>query len=193
MKKIILSVAAVFAFGFANAQDKNESSGFSKGSMFLSGNISYDSTKEGDLKSNQLTFSPTFGYFLTEDIALGGRLNVLSGEDEDKTKTTEFGLELFGRKYWTASSQFSLFGELAVGFGSGKEEPAVGGENKYKAFGVNAGIGVNYFISSAWALEAKWAALGYNSLKFDGADDAATSFGLGADLSNISLGLLYKF
>jgi hypothetical protein len=27
MKKIILSVAAVFAFGFANAQDKKESAG----------------------------------------------------------------------------------------------------------------------------------------------------------------------
>jgi opacity protein-like surface antigen len=193
MKKIILSIAAVFAFGAANAQDSN-GGGFSKGSMFLSGSVGYSSEKVGNASGNTFTFSPAFGYFITEDMALGGRLNVMSGEDIDNgDKSSEFGLEVFGRKYWTASSQFSLFGELAVGFGSGKVEDVFGDEDKYNTFGINAGIGVNYFISSAWSIEAKWAALGYNSFKYDGADDAYNTFGLGADLANISLGLNYKF
>jgi opacity protein-like surface antigen len=193
MKKIILSVAAVLAFGAANAQDSN-GGGFTKGSMFISGSVGYQSDKIGDASGNQFTFSPAFGYFITEDMALGGRLSVMTGESiENGDKSSEFGLEVFGRKYWTASSQFSLFGELAVGFGSGKIEDVVGNEDKYNAFGVNAGIGVNYFISSNWSLEAKWAALGYNSYKVDGADDAYNTFGLGADLTNITLGLNYKF
>ena len=37
MKKIILSVVAVFAFGFANAQDVPAGNGFSKGDKFVEG------------------------------------------------------------------------------------------------------------------------------------------------------------
>jgi opacity protein-like surface antigen len=196
MKKIILTAAAIFAFGFANAQESTDG-GFSKGSMFLSGSVGFDSSKEGDFKENNVTFSPAFGYFVTENMALGGRLNVESGKQElgsAEAKTSAFGLEVFGRYYWTPASQFSLFGELAVGFGTDKDENAFGAETKTNTFGINAGVGVNYFISNDWALEAKWAGLGYNSEKedVDGAE-ARNTFGLGADLSNISLGLIYKF
>ena len=46
MKKIILTVAAVFAFGFANAQDKKEDSGagFSNGDAYISGSFGINST-----------------------------------------------------------------------------------------------------------------------------------------------------
>ena len=40
MKKIILTVAAVFAFGFANAQDKKEASeGLAAGDLVLTGSF----------------------------------------------------------------------------------------------------------------------------------------------------------
>lgn len=200
MKKIFLTAAAIFAFGFANAQESTDG-GFSKGSMFLSGSVGFDSSKQGDVKENNFTFSPAFGYFVTENIAIGGRLNVQSGKktmevagDELENKTSGFGLDVFGRYYWTPASQFSLFGELAAGFGTEKNKPAGGVEAKTNKFGVNAGVGVNYFLASNWALEAKWAALGYNSEKLD-ADgaEAKNTFGLNADLSNITLGLIYKF
>lgn len=196
MKKIFLTAAAIFAFGFANAQESTDG-GFSKGSMFLSGSVGFDSSKEGDLKENNFTFSPAFGYFVTENIAVGGRLTLESGKIDNgvaESKTNSFGLDVFGRYYWTPASKFSLFGELAAGFGTEKIEPAGGGEAKTNKFGVNAGIGVNYFLASNWALEAKWAALGYNSEKLD-ADgaEAKNTFGLGADLSKITLGLIYKF
>ena len=43
MKKIILSVAAIFAFGFANAQDKKESAGgqTSKGKWLIEANTGF--------------------------------------------------------------------------------------------------------------------------------------------------------
>lgn len=194
MKKVILSVAAVFAFGFANAQETTEGA-FSKGSMFVSGSVGFESSKFGDAKSNDLQFSPAFGYFLADNIALGARLNVSSGKDEAgiaETKRNGFGAEVFGRYYWTPASKFSVFGELAVGFGTDKTETGPL-EEKYNTFGVNAGVGVSYFLSSSWALEAKWAGLGYNSRKEDGADDAENTFDIKADLSNINLGLIYKF
>lgn len=195
MKKVLLSAVALLAFGFANAQEEEKGNGgFSKGSMFVSGAVGFDSSKQGDAKANEFTFSPAFGYFVTENIALGARLNVVSGENEAETKNSEFGADVFGRYYFTPASQFSVFGELAVGFGSEKEEFVGGGEDKYNSFGVNAGVGVSYFLNSNFAIEAGWAGLGYNSRKADvSGADARNTFDLGVDMSAISFGLLYKF
>ncbi|MFD2910170.1 outer membrane beta-barrel protein [Flavobacterium ardleyense] len=196
MKKVLLTAVAVFAFSFANAQEQ-EVSGFSQGSVFISGSVGFDSSTQGDAKSNDITFSPSFGYFVTENIALGARLDINSGSDDNgvaETKNSSFGANVFGRYYFTPASQFSVFGELAVGFGSGKFEPAVGPESKYNTFGVNAGVGVSYFLSSNFAIEAGWAGLGYNSEKADAPGaEAANTFGLNVDMSSLNLGLVYKF
>ena len=194
MKKVLLSAVALLAFGFANAQEEEKGNGgFGKGSMFASGTVGYDSETYGDAKANMLTFSPAFGYFVTENIALGARLNVASGESMSETKTNTFGAEVFGRYYWSPASQFSVFGEAAVGFGNTKWEYAGGGEDKVKNFGINAGVGVSYFLNSNWAIEAGWGALGYNTEEVDGDDESTNSFNLGLDLTNINLGLVYKF
>lgn len=197
MKKIILTVAAVFAFGFANAQETTTTDGgFAQGDLFLSGSVGFGSTKQGDAKASDFNFSPAIGYFISENIALGARLGINSGKEENggpEVKTSGFGVEAFGRYYFTPASKFSVFGELAVGAGSSKRE--VGNdETKFKTFGVNAGVGVSYFLSSNWAIEAGWAGLGYNSIEedVDGAE-ARNTFGLGVDLSSINFGLIYKF
>lgn len=192
MKKVLLSAVALLAFGFANAQE--EGNGFGKGSMFVSGTVGFNSAKQGDAKSSEFTFSPALGYFVTENIALGARLNVVSGEDQFETKSSEFGADVFGRYYFTPASKFSVFGELAVGFGSEKIEPLVGAETKFNSFGVNAGIGVSYFLNNNFAIEANWAGLGYNSRKQDvSGAEAINTLGLGVDMSAIGFGLLYKF
>jgi len=163
----------------------------------LTGGFGFNSTSQGDAKENGVTFSPALGFFLTENIALGARLNVESGKNEDalgnETKSSAFGGEVFGRYYMTPATKFSVFGELAVGFGSDKTEDALGNESKFNGFGINAGVGVSYFLSSNWAIEAGWAGLGYNSRKADvSGADAVNSFGLNVDLSSINFGLIYK-
>ena len=201
MKKVLLTAVAVFAFGFANAQEE-ASSGFSKGSTFVSGAVGFGSEKFGDaFDSKSMNFSPSFGYFVTENIAVGAQLNITSAENVEVNapglgmvpfeKFSSFGADIFGRYYFTPADKFSLFGQLAVGFGSEKYED--GGDIKASTFGVNAGLGLNYFVSSNFALQASWACLGYNSHKFEDADDSYNTFGLNADLSNINLGLVYKF
>jgi opacity protein-like surface antigen len=198
MKKVILTLAAVFAFGFANAQDAKESSeGFSKGDVFVTGAVGFGSESTGDVKSSGFEFSPAVGFFVTENIAIGARLGFNSSKEEepgeDDLKRNSVGAEVFGRYYWTPASKFSLFGELAVGFGSDKIEQGPG-EFTANFFGVNAGVGVNYFLSSNWSIEAGWAGLGYNSNDNggDGAEQTNT-FGLNVDLSTINFGLNYKF
>lgn len=196
MKKLLFAAVAVFAFGMANAQEEG-TGGFSKGNIFVSGGVAFGSEKTGDLKTTGVEFSPMVGYFVTDNIAIGARLNVGSNKVDNgaaENKSSSFGAEVLGRYYWTPASQFSLFAELAAGFGSSKNEPAVGPTTENKTFGVNAGVGVNYFLSNRFAIEAGWAGLGYNSDDNGGnGAEETTSFGLNVDLSAINFGLTYKF
>ncbi len=78
MKKIILTVAAVFAFGFANAQDKKESSGnqTSKGKLLIEANTGnamlgntgfYFASADGESSYN---IGLDGGYFVMDNLAL---------------------------------------------------------------------------------------------------------------------------
>ena len=200
MKKIILTVATVFAFGFANAQEATTDGGFSKGNVFVTGSVGFNSDKQDDAKGSEFYFRPEVGYFLTENIALGLGLDLGSAKNDgldvysDAYKTNSFGAEVFGRYYFTPASKFSLFGQLGIGFGNIKMEDEAGNELKVNGFGINAGLGVNYFFSNNWAVQANWAGLGYNSAKVDAPGaEAYSSFGLNVDLSAINFGVLYKF
>jgi len=200
MKKLLFSAVALVAFGFVNAQEKSNG-GFSKGDVFASGAVGFGSSKTGDVKSSSFTFAPAVGYFVTENIAAGARLNfgsasekVYQGVSLVENKTSSFGLEAFARYYYTPASQFSVYGELAIGMGSEKEEVASGAESKSKTFGVNAGVGVSYFLNSNFAIEAGWAGLGYNTNDNGGNGAEKTNdFGLNVDLSSVNFGLVYKF
>ncbi|CAD0009861.1 outer membrane beta-barrel protein [Flavobacterium chungangense] len=194
MKKIVLSMVAVLAFGFANAQEST-GKGFSKGDIFISGSFGINSEKEGDNKSTGFEIAPKVGFFVTENIAIGGKLGFSSDKAENAITDTQDEARLtvgaFGRYYFTPSSDFSLFGELGVDYSSVDDKL-----NDFKAneIGANLGLGLSYFVSSNFAIEATWAGLGYttNDNGGDGADKT-NSFGLGADLSSINFGLLYKF
>jgi outer membrane protein len=194
MKKIILSAIAVMAFGFANAQEST-GKGFSKGDIFISGSFGINSEKEGDNKSTGFEIAPKVGFFVTENIAIGGKLGFSSDKAENAITDTQDEARLtvgaFGRYYFTPSSDFSLFGELGVDYSSVDNKLTDVKENE---IGANLGLGLSYFVSSNFAIEATWAGLGYttNDNGGDGADKT-NSFGLGADLSSINFGLLYKF
>jgi outer membrane protein len=194
MKKVLLSALALLAFSFANAQEEEKGNkGFTKGDVFVSGAVNLSSAKTGDVKVSSFEIVPKLGYFVTPNIAFGASVGYKSDKFNGNAEATNTGLGLgaFGRYYFTPADKFSLFGQLAVGFGSEKYED--GGDIKASTFGVNAGLGLNYFVSSNFALQASWAGLGYNSHKFEDADDSYNTFGLNADLSNINLGLVYKF
>jgi opacity protein-like surface antigen len=204
MKKVLLSALAVFAFTFANAQEGETKSegGFSKGDVFVSGSFGFGSEKFGDFyDASSFNFSPSVGYFVSENIAIGAMLKISSAENAEVEfpgfgsgnveKFSSFGADIFGRYYFTPADKFSLFAQAAVGFGSNTYED--GGEFKASTFGVNAGLGLSYFVSSNFAIEASWVGLGYNSFTFEDADDSFNTFGLNGNLSNINLGLVYKF
>jgi hypothetical protein len=200
MKKLILTVAAVFAFGFANAQDAKESSeGFSKGDVFVTGAFSINSTnnKNTDTKDNYFEIAPQVNYFLTENISLGAKVSYSSdkqsvdGTDTRDDSTVAFGLA--GRYYFTPASKFSLFGQLSAEYATITDNLPTP-EFKVNGFGAGLGLGLNYFVSSNFSIETGLAVLNYASAKADvsGAENVS-NFQFGADLSAVTFGVNYKF
>ena len=196
MKKVLLSAVALLAFGFANAQEEGKGNGgFAKGDVFVSGAFSIGSEKTGDDKSSGFEIEPKVGYFVTENIAIGGKLGYASYKAEDVFGDTDdmsaLTVGAFGRYYMTPASQFSLFGQLGFDYSSIDDKLADVQENE---IGLNLGLGLSYFVSNNWSIEATWAGLGYTSNDNGGnGAEKTNSFGLGADLRAISFGVNYKF
>ncbi|HEX8574798.1 MAG TPA: outer membrane beta-barrel protein [Flavobacterium sp.] len=203
MKKIILSIVAVLGLGFANAQDTATEGGFANGDAFISGGFSFGSTKNGDFKESSFQIAPSVGFFVTPNIALGGRVGYASESENDlvgaslvETTVSTFGVGVFGRYYTTPASKFSIFGELGFVYETAKvgDDSPGSEDSKANGFGIELAPGVSYFLSKNFALEAKWGVLGYSSAKADveGAE-ATNNFSIGLNLSDISFGLVYKF
>lgn len=203
MKKIILTVAAVFAFGFANAQDAKESTGFgfSEGDVFLEGNIGFNSTndKNTETKTNMFQFNPKAGYLVTDKFAVGIQLGIGSDKDEvagvETDKNSNFNAGVFGRYYFLDLGQrFKTYAEVGVDFNSGKTGLA---DAKYSGVGVNAGLGINYFVTEKIAINFGLTnTLSYDSNKYkDG--EAVTEFNGNLNVFNnffntATFGLTYK-
>ena len=201
MKKIILTVAAVFVLGFANAQDKKASAGegFSKGDVFVTGAFTIGSTnnKNTEVKTSSFEIAPQVNYFLTENISLGAKIGYSSDKTKNSSATTNdmstvaFGLA--GRYYFTPASKFSLFTQLGFDYTSTTDNLS---DPKVKSNGFNVAFapGLNYFVSKNFSIESKIAVLGFGSSKSNQTgDNGSSSFNFGGDWRAVSFGVNYKF
>ena len=195
MKKIILSAIAVCAFGFANAQDK-ESYGFATGDMYLGGSISYSSEEVGNVKSTSNTIAPEFGYFLSDNLALTAGLE-LTSEDNGTTKPKTTVISVGGRYYFlNVGERFKTFTNF--GLHSGSQDTGVAGAEKITGLGLHAGIGVNYWITSKWAVDFGLTdVFSYDTVKQGDAKGTSMTLDINNKYNNIfaaaKLGLIYKF
>ncbi|MFH6937213.1 outer membrane beta-barrel protein [Flavobacterium sp. YO12] len=184
MKKVIFTAIAVLGFAFANAQ----TGGFAKGDAFISGALTVGSTKTGDVKTSGFEIEPKVGYFVSENIAIGAKLGFGSDKVGDD-KTNSFTAGAFGRYYFTPASQFSVFGQAGLDFTNSKA-----GDFKTNQVGANVGLGLSYFLSNHFAIEASWAGLEYSVNNNGGhGADKSNNFGFGTDLRDVRFGVIYKF
>ncbi|HEX8270285.1 MAG TPA: outer membrane beta-barrel protein [Flavobacterium sp.] len=208
MKKIILSAAAVFAFGFASAQEAEGTGtkGFANGDVFVTGSVGFSSQTTGDYKTSTFEIMPQVGIFVTDNIVVGAVIGYSSTTqpvsafdpnlvDVDQ-KTSALAVGAFGRYYATPASDFSFFGELSFVYVTATSEIDQAGSEEFKANGFGLGLrpAVSYFISNNFALEASIGALEYNTTKpdFEGAE-STDNFDLNFNLTDIRFGLVYKF
>ncbi|MDM1408431.1 outer membrane beta-barrel protein [Myroides sp. DF42-4-2] len=163
MKKLVLSLVAVAAFGFtANAQEKEKPTfGFQEGNVMIEGSFQIKDQVEKDsktgvkVKNTHYNFNPKIGYFLSDKVAVGaslgfGKANV--GSDvigTDITGTTLYA-GAFARYYFLElGNRFKTYAEVGVGYQEGKVS-----DMKYKETGIAAGIdlGFNYFVTEKLAV-----------------------------------------
>jgi outer membrane protein len=200
MKKVLFSAVALLAFGFANAQEeKSANGGFSKGDVFVTGAFLLGSEKTGDAKSSSFEIAPQLGYFLTENIAIGGKLGYKTEKAEnaagvETTDKSGFAVGGFGRYYFTPASQFSLFANLGLDYSSMDNKLA---DFQEAEFGLGLGAGLNYFVSSNFSIEAGVAVLSYTSNDNGGGSgvDKTNELTFGGDWRTpaVSFGVNYKF
>ena len=188
MKKVLLFAAfAAFAMTSVNAQD--DSSGFAKSDIYMTGTVGFNSVSAGDVDTSSFEVSPTVGYMMTDNLAINASLSLGSMDDGSDTdmSSTAFGV---GATYFMApTSKFSMNVSAGLAFGT----ISVGDlDTNTLAFAVSPGF--NYWIADSWGLVANIAALSYTSAEADveGAE-AVTGFGLNLDLSDINFGMVYKF
>ena len=195
MKKIILTVAAVFALSFANAQEKG-SEGLASGDVLLTGDFNFSSTSTGDAKTGDMTLSPGVAYMMSDNLAVIGQLAISSGTDDDgagtELKTSGFGIAAGVRYFLTPASKFSLSVGAQVEYGSTKFDDGTNDATvKTTAFSVP--LGLHYFVSNNFAITSTWGGLGYASNDNGGnGADKTSGFGLSVGMSSISFGLAYK-
>ncbi|MGL2966408.1 outer membrane beta-barrel protein [Flavobacterium sp. XGLA_31] len=196
MKKIILTVAAVFALSFANAQDKKESSfGFGKGDIYVGGRISYSSEDDDVVKTTSTTIAPEAGYFISDNFALTLGLESTS-VDNGTNKPSQFNVNVGGRYYFlNLGERFKTFTNFGIGFGT--YNPDITGADNTKTFGFKGGVGINYFVTPKLAIDFGLAdVLSYQSAKTG--DAKQTNTDLNVNVFNnffnaASFGLIYKF
>lgn len=223
MKKVLLTAVAVFSLTFVNAQEEEvKGFGFSKGNMFLEGNLGFSSDKEtnsditGDLdetKTNEFNFNPKFGYFISDKLALGAELMVGSGKEEitvfgtpnvtNETTNNSFGGGVFARYYFLDLGQrFKTYAEAGLDFGSRTWEANGTETQKDSNFGLNFDLGMNYFVTEKMAINFGLAnVLGFNSTTSENpAGDEQTNSGINGNINVFNnffdtptFGLTYKF
>ena len=191
MKKILLGFALLTFAVATQAQD-----GFSKGNIFVSGGIGISSTNEknSDTKTSDFAVTPSLGYMVSDNLAVGIGLGIgsskttVAGTTESEASAMNVGG--FARYYFAPKSNFTMFGHLGVNYNSENDKT-----NEVKTTGMDIFVapGFNYWVSKRLALEAVIGKIGYRSSKTDiDGDDGSTGFGLGIDLSSVSFGMVFK-
>jgi len=190
MKKTIILSMVLAATSFMSAQT-------SKGSMMLGGSLGFSSGKEESTITNSgvsvvdreykfsgFNFSPTFGYFVADKLAVGLIVDFGSGnntftnplatgnnqkEDKRVNRGTQFGV--FARKYMMTNEKFGFYGQLSFLTGSTNNEQTTTLANgnsfsntrKGPQTNVDLGLGIVYFPSKRIGLHAGFGGLGWNS------------------------------
>lgn len=215
MKKLLLA-SAIALFGLSNAQ-------IAKGTMFITGNAGYESSKHeasnnsttvSEVKENTFSIVPTFGYFVQPNLAVGLGVGYQTSTTEDvgimgapttKDTNSAFVVEPFVRKYWNVSSNFLLFGQLSIpmSFGTAKSEiqsnPAVVTEGKMNSFGIVVKPGIDFVIAPNWTIEATVGEFGYRSTTVEpknnptNAKSKSDNVNFGLDLGAVTFGVKYLF
>lgn len=142
-KHFLLTIATLLCATFTFAQT-------AKGGMLLGGSAGFDVQFEEPDNFVSVDLQPTLGFFVADNLAVGGSLVLGYGKIGDFSSTT-FGLIPFGR-YYLGEGNTRFFLQAQVGFQSTKTDSGFGDSTASgPLFG--AGPGVAIFLNQNVAIE----------------------------------------
>ena len=146
MKKNIVIIALAFLSLQSYAQTK-------KNNLMIGGNIGYSSTKTSSLnvKNTTLNISPTVGYFVGDNLAVGVNLNYSQEKFASITQSL-FSFGPFARYYFGEHDKLKPFGQIGLGLFSGNHQVNFN-NTKITGSSYHIGLGTAYFLTKNVALE----------------------------------------
>ena len=174
----------------------------SSGNMMLGGGLSYNSVsyQSGSTNDgNAVTFSPGFGYFISDNLAIGTTLTLSSSRDgtgANKTVRSSFGFGPFARYYiFTSNESFGFFGQAQLSFGTSKTDPPIGNVMRGNSFTFALSPGAAFFFNEHWAIEFAIRGFAFTSVdpNTSNDDDKYTTVELGLNSFSPTLGFRYHF
>jgi len=196
MNKFCIVLCALVTGSFAvHAQ-------ISSGNMMVGGDLTFTSESHQGGSANDVssvTFSPAFGYFISDRFAIGTSLSLSSsrtGTGADKTVRSSFGLGPFARYYLTTSNEnFAFFGQAQISFASGKTDPPSGNVTRNNSITFALSPGAVFFFNEHWALEFALRGFSISSRdpNTDNDNDKVTRVELGLNSFSPTLGFRYHF
>jgi hypothetical protein len=172
---------ALACLGLTSSIAHAQTTPLTKGRGLLSGSIGYQSVKYGGNDSQEtFNFTPTIGYFVADNLALGlnGNVQLVGGYSGQNT----YSVGPFARYYRFVggSDKFALYGQGSIGY-------------THYSGGLDLGYasitpGLAFFPIPRFGLEASLRGLSYSS-NFNNTH----SFDFGFSLQNIQLGAAYYF
>lgn len=159
MKKTILSIMIAGATLLAT----NANAQLQKGTLMVGGDLAnLNIGLRKDYTDISFSLSPKLGYFIKDNIAVGGYVD-LGFEHESVSKiytnTINYGIGAFGRYYVSDPRAILLkhtrfFAEANVGISGYNSKPEGGSSSTTNGLGLGIGPGVAYFITPNIGLEA---------------------------------------
>jgi hypothetical protein len=169
MKTSTLFTIVLLCFSWISLSAQTE-----KGSMLIGGTAGFSSSKQGELKSTDITFAPMLAVFIIDQLAVGGEIGIGFSKAEflnEEDKATSFGFAPMVRYYINGSGNIRAFGHGTFRWASVKFDE----QDAQSGIGFGAALGVDFFINNHVAIEA---ALGYDNFKISDAEEGTGTFGL---------------
>lgn len=184
------------------AQTSEPVESISKGTKFIGGSFSFStSTTDEFLKSTTFSIGPEAGFYIKDDLAVGGFLGYNYARNEqigidNFSSASVIGLTAFLLKNYKITNNlfFTLEPQLSLGFGKQRFSNPDFSDYSLFNFGLGVSPGVMFFVSRKFALQTTIGSLSFNhtrrSQNFDEVSKT-NSFGLNGALSISSFSIRY--
>jgi len=185
---------------------------FERGQTFLGGSLSgslatttYNYNPPSKDVVNQLSVSPSFGYFLNSKIALGAGIGYSTSWQDYESQNSQpqtssshnFSISLFARDYIPVTSSFYIALQGQISFSRGTTNPTfiqqTGQVVTYPQYNLGATISpiFIFFPSPGWGIEAGVGSIGYNFQRTLPNVTSTSTFSLNS--GTFAFGLAYYF